>query len=205
MSNQSTPIERAMEAQWGPDRLTAALRDRIREAIITLVEGELAETLAAQRYERTPGRRGYRNGSEVRTITTGLGAATVEMPRGRLRQGDQDVEWRSRLLPRYERRARAVDAALLGAYLTGANQRRIKGALAPWLRGAPVSKSAISRLVGRITSLVAQGRTRSVGEERCVSRYLDALVLRGRVAQHVVSATSCSASESTERVHPSVF
>ncbi len=177
-----------MEAQWGPDHLTAALRARIQEVIITLVEGELAETLAAQRYERTPGRRGYRNGSEVRTITTGLGAMPVELPRGRLRQGDQEVEWRSRLVPRYERRARAVDAAVLGASLTGANQRRTKGALAPLLRGAPLSKSAISRLVGRITSLFAQWRQRSLADEGIAYRYLDALVLRVRLAKQVVSA-----------------
>jgi transposase-like protein len=188
MTQQSTPMERAMEAHWGPDRLTAALRERIREVIITLVEGELAETLAAQRYERMPGRRGYRNGREGRTITTGLGATTVELPRGRLWEGAQEVEWRSRLLPRYERRARAVDAALVGAYLTGANQRRIKGALAPLLRGAPLSKSAISRLVGRITSLFAQWRTRSLADERIAYLYLDALVLRVRLAKQVVSA-----------------
>ncbi|RMH30840.1 MAG: hypothetical protein D6690_18100 [Nitrospirae bacterium] len=30
MSEPSTPIERAIEAHWGPDLLTAALQDRIR-------------------------------------------------------------------------------------------------------------------------------------------------------------------------------
>lgn len=145
-----------MEAQWGPDCLTAALRARLREAFLTLVEGELAEPLAALRYERTPERRGYRHGSAERAITTGLGTTTVELPRGRLRQVDQAMEWRSRLLPRDERRARAMDAALLGAYLTGTNQRQIKGALAPLLRGAPLSKSAISRVVGSIASLFAR-------------------------------------------------
>jgi transposase-like protein len=117
------------------------LRERIREVIITLVEGELAETLAALPYQRTDGRRGYRHGSEPRTLTTGLGATTVALPRGRLRQDGQWVEWSSRLLPRYERRARAVDAAVLGACLSGANHRRIKGALAPLLRGAPCRRA----------------------------------------------------------------
>jgi transposase-like protein len=164
------------------------LRERIREVIITLVKGELSEILAALPYQRTDGRRGYRHGSEPRTITTGLGATTVELPRGRLRQGDQWVEWRSTMLPRYERRARAVDAAVWGAYLTGANQRRIKGALAPLLRGAPLSKSAISRLVGRVKSLLEQWRKRSLAEERCVYLYLDAIALRVRLAQKVVTA-----------------
>ncbi len=98
------------------------------------------------------------------------------------------MEWRSRLLPRYERQARAVDAALLGASLTGANQRRIKGGLAPLLRGAPLSKSAISRLVGRITSLFAQWRQRSLAEEGIAYLDLDALGSRVRLAKQVVSA-----------------
>ncbi|HXF92102.1 MAG TPA: hypothetical protein VNK46_05045 [Nitrospiraceae bacterium] len=37
MRRQSTPIERAVEDNWGPDRLTASLRERIQEVIITLV------------------------------------------------------------------------------------------------------------------------------------------------------------------------
>lgn len=188
MSNQSTPVRRTLEARLGPDRLTEALRERIRAVIVTLVDGELTETLAALPYQRTDGRRGYRHGSEPRTITTGLGATTVELPRGRLRQDGQWVEWHSRLLPRYERRARAVDAALLGTYLTGANQRRIKGALAPLLRGAPLSKSAISRLVGRVKSLFEQWRQRSLADEQCVYLYLDAIALRVRLAQKVVTA-----------------
>ncbi len=188
MSTQSTPVRSTGEARFGPDRLTEALRERIREVIVTLVEGELTETLAALPYQRTEGRRGYRHGSEPRTITTGLGATTVELPRGRLRQDGRWGEWQSHLLPRYERRARAVDEAVLGAYLTGANQRRIKGALAPLLRGAPLSKSAISRLVGRMKSLFEAWRQRALAQDRCVYLYLDAVALRVRLAQKVVTA-----------------
>ena len=56
----------------------------------------------------------------------------------------------SHILSRYSRRARAVvDDAILGIYLSGANTRRIKGALRPLLRGAPLSRSSISRIVVR--------------------------------------------------------
>jgi hypothetical protein len=78
MGTQAPPGRNAGEARWGPDRLTAALRERIRAGIVTLVEGELTETLAALPDPRTEGRRGSRQGRERRTITTGLGAATVE-------------------------------------------------------------------------------------------------------------------------------
>jgi hypothetical protein len=103
------------------------------------VEGERTETLAALPDPRTEGRCGSRHGRERRTLTTGLGAAPVERPRGRLRQDDgRWGEWPSRLLPRDERRARAVDAAGLGASLTGAHQRRITGAGPLAARGAVV-------------------------------------------------------------------
>jgi transposase-like protein len=54
------------------------------------------------------------------------------------------------VLPRYQRRTARVDEAILGLYLSGANTRRIRGALSPLLRGAPLSKDAVSRLVGRL-------------------------------------------------------
>lgn len=41
-----------------------------------------------------------------------------------------------------------MDEAILGVYLAGTNTRRIKGALAPLLRNGPLSKDAVSRLVG---------------------------------------------------------
>jgi transposase-like protein len=169
----------------GPDPLTEALREKVREMILTLVEAERAEVLAAIRYERSESRRGYRHGSQLRSVTTGLGEARIAMPRARLIQDGRAVEWQSRLVPRYQRRATAVDAALLGAYLAGANTRRIKGALAPMLRGAPLSKSAISRLVGRLKSLFEVWRTQSLAEERIVVLYLDAIALRVRIAQKV--------------------
>ena len=67
------------------------------------------------------------------------------------------TEWQSQLLGRYQRRTHRVDEAILGVYLAGANTRRIRLALAPLLRGGPLSKDAVSRLVGRL------GRTSSPG------------------------------------------
>lgn len=188
MRKQSTPSVSKMEALLGPDPLTEALRDKIREMILTLVEGELAEVLAALPYERNTERRGYRHGSKPRSLTTGLGPTTIEMPRARLIKDGGDQEWQSVFMRRYQRRAASVDAALMGTYLCGANQRRIRGALSPLLRGAPLSKSAISRVVGRLISLFETWRKRSVSDEGIVLLYLDAIALRVRIAKKVVSA-----------------
>jgi putative transposase len=99
-----------MEGFFGPDRLSEALRGRIREVILKLAEAELAEVLAAGPYQRNSGRRGYRNGSRERWISTGLGATVIELPRARLSEGGRDKKWQSVLIERYQRRARSVDA-----------------------------------------------------------------------------------------------
>jgi len=176
-----------MEELFGRDRLAEALREKVREMIMTLAEAELAEVLAAGSYERSEGRRGYRNGKRQRSISTGLGATVIELPRARISAGERDKEWQSGLIARYQRRARSVDQALLGCYLSGANGRRIRGALSPLLRGAPLSKSAISRLVGRLEVLFTQWRSRSLASEAVVFLYLDAIVLRVRIAKKVIS------------------
>ena len=177
----------AMEELFGRDRLAEALRGKVRAMIMTLAEAELAEVLAAGSYERCEGRRGYRNGKRQRSISTGLGATVIELPRARISEGELEKEWHSGLIARYQRRAGSVDQALLGCYLSGANGRRIRGALSPLLRGAPLSKSAIWRLVGRLEVLFTQWRSRSLATEAVILLYLDAIVLRVRIAKKVIS------------------
>jgi putative transposase len=58
----------------------------------------------------------------------------------------------------------------------------------PLLRGAPLSKSAISRVVGRLQALFTEWRQRSLKAEAVVFLYLDAIALRVRIANKVVSA-----------------
>jgi putative transposase len=177
----------AMEELFGRDRLAEALREKVREMIMTLAEAELTEVLAAGSYERSESRRGYRNGKRNRSISTGLGATVIELPRARIKDGEGAKEWQSGLIGRYQRRGASVDQALLGCYLSGANGRRIRGALSPLLRGSPLSKSAISRLVGRLEALFSQWRSRSMATEAVVFLYLDAIALRVRIAKKVIS------------------
>jgi len=187
MATQSSRSLHQMEAIMGPDPLTEALRGKVRELIETLVDAELTEVLAAVPYQRSQTRQGYRHGHTARTLTTGLGPTRLTLPRARLQTGAGTEEWQSRLLPRYQRRAAAVDGALLGAYCSGANGRRIKGALRPLLRDAPLSKSAVSRVVGRVKALYDEWHQRPLQEERYVVLYLDAIALRVRLAQKVTA------------------
>jgi transposase-like protein len=137
---------------FGSDSIEVVIRERIRATIESLVNEELDMALGASRSERAEERRGYRHGTRERTLTTSLGPTTLSMPRARI-EGDagEKREWQSEVIPRYQRRTARVDEAILGLYLSGANTRRIRGALAPLLRGGPLSKDAVSRLVGRLS------------------------------------------------------
>jgi transposase-like protein len=139
------------EPGFEKDAIEVRMRERIRETIEALVDEELEAALGAGESVRSEQRRGYRHGRRERTLTTSLGPTQFSMPRARLNDGTgQNREWRSSVVPRYQRRTARVDEAILGLYLSGANTRRIRGALSPLMRGGPLSKDAVSRLVGRL-------------------------------------------------------
>ena len=137
---------------FGPDTIETLMRARVRTTIEAIVQGELDAALGAEKSARVgETRQGYRHGSRERTLTTSLGPATIQMPRARIQTSDgTTAEWRSATVTRYQRRTVRVDEAILGVYWAGTNTRRIKGALAPLLRNGPLSKDAVSRLVGRL-------------------------------------------------------
>jgi transposase-like protein len=151
------------------------IRERVRQIIESVVEAEIEEALGAKPSERVgEQRRGYRHGYRERTLTTSVGPTTFAMPRGRLTGGaGGSQEWRSQTVERYERRSRRVDEAIVGVYLSGANTRRIRGALAPLLRGGPLSKDAVSRLVGRLKEDFEQWRRRDLKQDKIRYLYMD--------------------------------
>jgi putative transposase len=187
-----TPMERdsrkAVEEEglaWGPDTIEVEIRERIRGMIEAIVEEELETTLGAGRSQRVgAARTGYRHGVRERQLTTSLGNTKITVPRARLKGADgADSEWHSRILPRYQRRTERVDAALLGAYLSGINSRRLRGALSPLLRDAPLSKDAVSRLVGRLRDEFTAWSTRDLAAEEVCYLFLDGWYPRVRIGK----------------------
>jgi transposase-like protein len=161
------------------------MRERIRATIETIVDEELEEALGASRSQRVGAVRvGYRHGKRPRTLSTSLGATTIALPRARI-EGDEGGrrEWHSQIIPRYQRRTERVDEAILGVYLSGTNTRRLRGALAPLLRGAPLSKDAVSRLVGRLREDFAAWAKRDLGELKIRYLFLDGWYPRVRIGK----------------------
>ena len=145
---------------------------------------ELRAALGARSYERSQGRRGYRNGAKTRTLTGPSGPVALTVPRATLFGA---TEWTSTILARYQRRMPEVNEAVVATYLAGGNTRRIRGALQPLLKGAPLSKSAVSRVIATLKTELAAWQTRSLADVDAVYIYLDAFALRVRSAGKVVS------------------
>jgi transposase-like protein len=168
-------VEGKAVEQFDRDTIERTIRERVRDIIEQVVEAELEAALGAPASQRVGAQRqGYRHGYRERTLTTSTGPTTFAMPRARLSEGAGGRhEWQSQTVGRYERRSRRVDEAIVGVYLSGANTRRIRGALAPLLRGAPLSKDAVSRLVGRLKGDFEQWQQRDLKAEQIRHLYLD--------------------------------
>ena len=165
--------------------LETIMRRRARGLIDAIVEEELEAALGAAPSARVgPARQGYRHGPRERTLTTSLGPTTFAMPRARvMTAAGTTAAWRSALVPRYQRRSERVDEAILGVYLSGTKSRRIKGALAPLLRGGPLSKDAVSRLVGRLAGDFETWRGRDLAEDHVQYLILDGWYPKVRIGK----------------------
>src|SRR2546427_2116594 len=80
-----------------------------------------------------------------------------------------------------------VNEAVVATYLAGSNTRRIRGALQPLLKAAPLSKSAVSRVIATLKDGLEAWRTHSLADLDVVYVYLDGFALRVRTAGKVVS------------------
>ena len=168
-----------------PVSLSALIHRYVRIAIETAVLEELRAALGATPYERSDVRRGYRNGTKARTLTGPTGPVQLSLPRARLFAGPK--EWTSKIVSRYQRRMPEVNEAIVATYLAGGNTRRIRGALQPLLKAAPLSKSAVSRVIATLRVGLEAWRTRSLADFDMIYVYLDGFALRVRSGGKVVS------------------
>ncbi len=171
------------------DFVELRLRKRVLEAIEVVIDEELDQALGCRAYERSEERRGYRNGVESRRVTTAVGTRELRVPRARMldEETGETKEFRSELLPRYQRRTREVDEAILATYLSGANSRRIRKALKPLLGNEHLSKSSVSRVVSRLKERFEEWQCRDLSKDAYAIVFLDGFHLKVRMAKRVVS------------------
>src|SRR5260370_16159596 len=126
-----------------------------------MIEAELERALSRPRYGRAAkvrgeadnvpaGLSGHRHGHRPRSLMGTFGRVQIRVPRARLMSADgRTSEWRSKTLPAYQRRTRAADALIAGAYLSGTNTRRVRRALAALFGGA-VGKDTGTRVCWKV-------------------------------------------------------
>jgi transposase-like protein len=162
------------------------------------MEAELEEALSRPRYGRAaktkdeadsiaPGLSGHRHGRRSRSLMGTFGRVEINVPRARLTAADGSTsEWKSKTLPAYQRRTRAADALIAGAYLAGTNTRRVRRALAALFGGA-VSKDTVSRVWRKVQGDWEAWNKRPLADEPIVRLILDGTVVRVRLDRKATS------------------
>jgi putative transposase len=180
------------------DPIESGVRNQVRQFIEGMIEAELEEALSRPRYHRSAkiageldgrpaGLRGHRHGHRSRSLMGTFGPVEIRVPRARLDSPDgKATEWKSRVLPAYQRRTKAADALIAGAYLSGTNTRRVRRALATVFRGA-VSKDTVSRVWRKVESDWKAWNARSLADEPIVRLVLDGTVVRVRLDRKATS------------------
>jgi transposase-like protein len=111
----------------------------LKEVLQQMLEAEMTEHLRAAPGERTDRRRGYRNGSYERKLTTRVGTIELEVPR------DRDGTFQTALFERYQRSEKALVLAMMEMVVQGVSTRKVKK-ITTELCGRRFTKSTVSRL-----------------------------------------------------------
>ena len=180
------------------DPIETGLRDRVREFIQAMFEGELEAALSRPRYARSvkplsgDGEdaacvSGHRHGHRSRSLLGSFGQLNIEVPRARLNTPDgKTTEWKSQTLRAYQRRTLVADALIAGTYLAGTNTRRVRRALGALFNGA-VGKDTVSRVWRKVKSDWDAWNARSLAEEPIVRLILDGTAVRVRLDRKATS------------------
>ncbi|MEA3247862.1 MAG: IS256 family transposase [Gemmatimonadota bacterium] len=168
-----TRVSPALE-QAPDDALRAMVATLVQEAI----QAEFAQFMGAEPYERTPERRGYRNGSYVRALNTRVGTLTLAIPR------DRAGMFRPSLFAKYERSEQALVLAMVEMYLHGVSTRKVN-TIVEQLCGTTISASEVSVLTRKLDAGLAAWRERRLDEHPYPALVIDAHVENVRREGHV--------------------
>jgi putative transposase len=104
-----------------------------------VMQEEAAQQIGADHYERTDKRSSYRNGIKKRNLITRYGRITLDKPQIR------NVSFETKVIPRYARVEKALEAAIVESYLQGVSTRRVHDVVSQ-LGVENISASTVSRI-----------------------------------------------------------
>lgn len=167
----------AASKEWFFDDLDQMLKDQHRQFLEQLMLYERQSFLNVHRYERSEQRVDQANGFYQRQLTTRLGVLDLKVPR--TRHGG----FAPQILPRYQRREKAVNEAIKQVFLLGVSTRQTGAALASLIDEA-VSASTVSQVAKVLDPLVAQWHRRKL-EDRYRFLIFDGVSVRIRLVGKV--------------------
>lgn len=157
-----------------------ALAGMIQACVREVIEEELTRHLGAGAYERSPGRRGHRNGTKPRTMNTAVGRLRFDVPQAR------EGGFRPSVFERYQRSDKALVAAMQEMVVQGVSTRRV-GAVLEQMAGFEVSAATVSRAMGELDEQIARWRGRRLDEATWPYLIIDARYEKVRVGGRVRS------------------
>jgi putative transposase len=187
--NENSTVVRFPQPEVVDDPLTEVLRAGARRLLAQAIEAE-AEAFLAEMADRrlADGRaRFVRHGhGPERTIQSGIGSVAVQRVKVRDRapaEGERRVRFTSRILPRWARRTRSLDALLPVLYLRGVSTGDFQEALAALLgKEAPnLSPSVVARLKSDWQGEYERWQQRDLSARRYVYIWADGVYLQARM------------------------
>lgn len=142
---------------------------------------EVAEHLAADRHQRTEGRRGYRNGHKPRTLLTRVGQLQLEVPQVRACE-----PYHPSMFAKWQRSERALLVACAEMYFRGVSTRNVQQVLEAMCEG-DISSMTVSRVAAELDETLEVFRRRRLDAAEYRYLLVDARYEKVRVEQHVVS------------------
>jgi putative transposase len=160
-------------------------RDGLKRLLELLVnqgmEAEITEHLGADRHERSGSRRGHRNGTKPRTLSTRAGTLELRVPQTR---GCEP--YHPSMFARWQRSERALLVACAEMYFHGVSTRRVQDVLEE-MCGMDISSATVSRVAAELDEKLADFRNRRLDTTHYPYLLIDARYEKVRVNGQVVS------------------
>lgn len=132
------------------DEVLAAMKDMFKDVLQEALEGEMDTHLGYDKYEISDKQtENSRNGYSSKTIKTELGPVKLDIPR------DRDGEFKSKIVPKYQRNVTGIEDKILALYAAGMTTRDITEQVKN-LYDVEISPEMVSNITNRIIPIVTE-------------------------------------------------
>lgn len=156
-SLQSKLQQRLSELK-GEDQGGDWLRELVEWLVQEVLEHRFTEFVGAEPHERTPERKGYRNGYRARQLHTRVGTLQLRVPR------DREGRFCPEIFERYQRSEKALVLCLQEMYLQGVSTRKVRQ-ITEQLCGTAFSKDQVSACAKQLDETLESWRQRPLSGE----------------------------------------